>query len=208
MSLEIFVVLVASSHLPSVPADRVMRTDLRALHAKEKEMDRIIARWSKVMLALTALVCPAGNVWADSPHFINSQTTATLAQNGDLVVSWKEAGLGDNVLINYEASADANATCTCLSRSGNCPAAANKVTVSGPVSAMGAFNSGKNGTISKSLDVSPPPCPSSAPPTCGRGQTLVLSAVTYTNITLEDVTNGISASGLPSSLAKTFFTCP
>jgi hypothetical protein len=185
-----------------------MQTDLRALHAKEKEMDGIIARWSKVLLTLAALACPAGNVLADSPHFINSQTAATLAQNGDLVVSWKEAGLGNNVVINYEASADANATCTCVSRSGKCPAAANKVTVSGPVSAMGAFSSGRNGTIAESLEVSPPPCPSSAPPTCGTGQRLVLSAVTYTNIALEDVTNGISASGLPSSLAKTFFTCP
>jgi hypothetical protein len=171
-------------------------------------MDRIIAHWSKVMLALAALAYPAGNVWAQNPHFMNSQTTATVVQNGDLVVSWKEVGLGANVLINYEASADANATCTCLSRSGRCPTAANKVTVSGPVSAMGAFGSGKNGTISSRLEVSPPPCPSSAPPTCGTGQTLVLSAVAYTNITLEDVTNGIVATGLPSSLSKTFLTCP
>jgi hypothetical protein len=73
---------------------------------------------------------------------------------------------------------------------------------------MGTFSSGKNGTISKSLEASPPPCPSSAPPTCGKGQSLVLSAVTYTHITLEDMTNGLRATGLPSSLSKTFFTCP
>jgi hypothetical protein len=171
-------------------------------------MDRIIAHWSKVILALAALTWPAANAWAQSPHFINSQTVGTIVQSGDLVVSWKESGLGNNALVNYKASADANGTCTCVNKSGSCPAAANKVTVSGPVSAAGTFNSDKNGTIAKSLEMSPPPCPSSAPPTCGTGQKLVLSAVTYTDITLEDMTNGIFATGLPSSLSKTFFTCP
>ncbi len=171
-------------------------------------MDRITAHWSKAILALAALASFPGIVWAESPHFIKSQTQATIVQNGDLVVKWKEAGLADNVLINYEASADGSATGTCVTKSGKCPAAANKVTASGPVSATGAFDSDKNGTISSSLEVSPPPCPPSAQPTCGAGQKLALSAVAYTNITLEDVSNGIFATGLPSSLSKTFFTCP
>src|SRR5437867_1359383 len=124
-------------------------------------MDRITEHWSKAILALAALASFPGIVWAESPHFIKSQTQATIVQNGDLVVKWKEAGLADNVLINYEASADGSATCTCVTKSGKCPAAANKVTASGPVSATGAFDSDKNGTISSSLEVSPPPCPPS-----------------------------------------------
>ena len=161
-------------------------------------------KWIITLAALGA----AGIVWADSPHFINSQTKAVIVQNGDLVVSWKEAGLGDNVSIDYEASANASATCTCVSHSGRCPNAANKVTVGGPVSATGTFTSGKNGSINGQLEVSPPPCPPSDPPTCGNGQKLVLSAVTYTDIALTDLTNGIDATGLPTSLSKTFFTCP
>jgi hypothetical protein len=164
-------------------------------------------RIGKFVLTLAALGT-AGIVWAVSPHFINSQTKAVIAQNGDLVVSWKEAGLGDNVSIDYEASANASATCTCVNNSGRCPNAANKVTVGGPVSATGTFTSDKNGSINGSLEVSPPPCPPSDPPTCGNGQKLVLSAVTYTDIALTDLTNGIAATGLPTSLSKTFFTCP
>jgi len=171
-------------------------------------MKRISAHRSEVVFALAVLACTAGTVRAQSPHFINSATTATIVQNGDLKVSWKEAGLGDNVSINYEASASASATCTCVNNGGKCPKAANKVTVGGPVSATGTFTSGKNGSITGSLEVSPPPCPSSAPPTCGGGQNLVLSAVTYTDIALTDLTNGIDATGLPTSLSKTFFTCP
>src|SRR5215813_331272 len=113
---------------------------------KENDMSRIRIRKGTIVLALAALACTAGIVWAVSIHFIDSQTTATIIQNGDLVVSWKEAGLGDNVLITYDASADASATCTCVSHSGKCPAAANKVTVGGPVSASGTFPSGKNGS--------------------------------------------------------------
>lgn len=162
----------------------------------------------KKWIVTLAALGTAGIVWAVSPHFINSQTKAVIVQNGDLVVSWKEAGLGDNVSIDYEASATASATCTCVNNGGKCPKAANKVTVGGPVSATGAFTSDKNGNITASLEVSPPPCPSSAPPTCGGGQDLVLSAVTYTDIALTDLTNGIPATGLPTSLSKTFFTCP
>ena len=126
-------------------------------------MKRISAHRSEVVFALAALACTAGIVWAVSPHFINSETTATIVRNGDPVVSGKEAGLGDNVSIDYEASAAANATCTCVSKSGRCPNAGNKVTVGGPVSATGTFTSGKNGTITGSLEVSPPPCPPSEP---------------------------------------------
>ncbi len=59
-----------------------------------------------------------------------------------------------------------------------------------------------------SLTVEPPACPPSDPPTCGSGQHLVLSAVSYTNISLADLTNGVFASGLPSSVSTTFFVCP
>jgi hypothetical protein len=43
-----------------------------------------------------------------SPHFLRA--SAAVNTNGTLTVSWKEAGLGDNVLIHYVANADATAT--------------------------------------------------------------------------------------------------
>src|SRR5204862_6129299 len=111
-------------------------------------MDRITAHWSKAILALAALASFPGIVWAESPHFINSQTQATIVQNGDLVVKWKEAGLADNVLINYEASADGSANCTCVTQRGKSPAAADKVPAAGAASATGPPGSDKKGTTS------------------------------------------------------------
>jgi hypothetical protein len=82
----------------------------------------------------------------ETTHFVG-RCTATLEANGDLTVTWKEAGLGDNQLIDYLASADGTATYVCVNNGGECPNAANKITVSGPVSAKGTFSSGQNGQI-------------------------------------------------------------
>jgi hypothetical protein len=56
-------------------------------------------------------------------------------------LSAKEAGLGNNALISYTASADATATYVCINGGGNHPKATNKGTVSGLVSASGTFSS-------------------------------------------------------------------
>ncbi len=144
---------------------------------------------------------------AQSPHFLNSRTRVSIDSEGDLVACFKEAGLGDNLLIDYLLSADVTVTCTCVNNSGRCPKAANKVTFSESEAVPGEFNSGKNGTISACLELSPPPCPPSDPPTCGNGQSLALSAISYTNISLEDVTDDIFAN-VPETLSTAFFTCP
>lgn len=140
---------------------------------------------------------------AVSPHFVG-RVTATL--EGDSVrVAWKEAGLGNNQLINYVASADGTATYVCVNNGGQCPNAANKITVSGPVTAEGTFSSGQNGQITQSLTISPP---SAGAFTCPGGQTLRLADVSYSNITITDTTNNVSASATPSSLSATLFVCP
>jgi hypothetical protein len=164
----------------------------------------------KLVFVLAGLVAAAGVAVADSPHFLCNRTDANLNNDGSLVVSWKEAGLGSNQNIDYLAGAQAEAVCTCVTRSNKCPNAANKVTTSGQVSAEGTFNSGKNGSITASLTVEPPACPSSDPPTCGGGQHLVVSAISYTDISLTDTTNNVSpdAGCLPTSLSKVFFECP
>jgi hypothetical protein len=167
-------------------------------------MRQVLAHRSKIVLVLAALACTAGIVWAVNPHFIG-RAIATLLQNGDLQVSWKEAGLGNNQNIDYELSADATATFDCVNNGGQCPNAANKTTVSGPVSATGTFNSGQNGQITGSLTAS---APGAGDFTCPSGQTLTLSVVSYSNITLEDVTNGILADVRPSSISATLFECP
>lgn len=139
-----------------------------------------------MMLAGFVMAAPAA--LAVSPHFISG--SGTLNSDGSLTVKFKEAGLGTNQLINYELTADATATYVCVNRGGANPSASNKTTVSGPVSASGTFSSGKNGNVTASLTVSPPPSDITCPP----GQALELASVTYTNVVLTDTTNGVSIS--------------
>jgi hypothetical protein len=146
-------------------------------------MRRFLIALCAPILFLLAMATPA---YAVSPHFVR----ADAALSGvDLVVSFKEAGLGTNQLITYEATADATATYVCVNRGGANPSAQNKETVSGPVSATGTFSSGKNGQVTASLTLNPPgPGSFSCPP----GQSLEIAQVVYTNVAITDTTNGIT----------------
>src|SRR6516162_7288163 len=140
-----------------------------------------------VPLAVAAMFVAAPSAFATSPHF-NSASAGLSGTN--LVVSFKEAGLGTNQNIAYTASANASATYVCVNKGGGNPSASNKTNVAGPVSASGTFNSGKNGNVTASLTVSPPP----ANLNCPGGQTQQVASVTYTGVTLTDMTNGITVS--------------
>ncbi len=153
------------------------------------------------LAVLLILVLAVTTVFAADPHFISA--TASITSSGNLVVSWKEAGLGDDVNINYTASANATADWGCLNGGGKNPEATNKETVEGPVSSSGTFNSGKNGTISDSLTINPPAAPSSF--SCPNGQKLVLADVSYTNVSVADTTDGVSIS-VPGTFSVVFFT--
>jgi hypothetical protein len=141
-----------------------------------------------IIACIATMAIGMSAAYADSPHFV--RTSASLNSAGSLTVSFKEAGLGTNQLITYVASADATATWVCVNRGGANPSAQNKTTVNGPVSATGAFSSGKNGQVTASLTLSPPPSDISCPP----GQNLQLAFVTYTNVTITDTTNNVSES--------------
>src|SRR5215208_6329654 len=143
----------------------------------------------KVMLlaaALAMVLAYAVPAFAQNEHFIRA--SGSLNNNGSLTVSFKEAGLGTNQLINYTLTANATATYVCVNRGGANPSAQNKTTVSGPVIATGTFNSGKNGQVTASLTVMPPASDISCPP----GQSLELASVSYTNVVLTDTTNDVS----------------
>jgi hypothetical protein len=137
---------------------------------------------------LAGLVMAAPAALATSPHFISA--SGTVNADGSLTVKFKEAGLGTNENINYTLTAQGTATWVCVNNGGANPSAKNKTTVNGPVSASGTFNSGKNGNVTASLTVQPPP----SDITCPSGQTLELASVSYTGVTLTDTTNGISIS--------------
>lgn len=143
-------------------------------------------RITTVALVFAAVALIAQQALAVSPHFVNA--SGTLNNNGTLTVNFKEAGLGTNQNIHYTLTANATATYVCVNKGGGNPSASNKTTVAGPVSSEGTFNSGKNGNVTASLTVSPPPSDIS----CPKGQSLQLAQVTYNDVTLTDTTNNIS----------------
>jgi hypothetical protein len=146
-------------------------------------MKRFLIALCAPLFIVLAMASPA---YAVSPHFISA--SATVNASGTLTVNFKEAGLGTNQLISYTATADATATYVCVNRGGANPSASNKTTVAGPVSATGTFSSGKNGNVTASLTLSPPPSDIS----CPSGQSLELASVTYINVAITDTTNGIT----------------
>jgi hypothetical protein len=136
-------------------------------------------------LATAALAVPAA--LAVNAHFVSASASAS---GVNLVVSFKEAGLGTNQLITYRADAQATATYVCVNKGGGNPSASNKTNVSGPVSGTGAFDSGKNGNVTASLTLSPPSPPSDF--SCPKGQSQATAQVSYTDVSITDLTNGIT----------------
>lgn len=131
-------------------------------------------------------------------HFFKD-TAASIDNNGALVVTIDEAGVGQ-ALVNYTLTASASATWACINGGGNHPKAANKETVTGQVSATASL-SPINGRVHGTIGPTGPLGPGSF--SCPSGQTLVLAAVSYTNIVLTDTTNGVTDS--LGSVSRTFF---
>jgi hypothetical protein len=154
-----------------------------------------------VALALGTVAIGVGPALAASPHFIHTSATGP-SSSGTLSVNFKEAGLGDNTLIDYTASANSTADYACINHGDNHPQASNKETVSGPVTASGTFSSGKNGTISATLTLYPPSAGSFS---CPNGQNLVLASVSYTGVSISDTTNQVTED-IAGTFSRVYFT--
>ena len=132
-----------------------------------------------LLLAMLLLALSVSAAFAASPHFISA--SARVNNAGSLVATFKEAGLGSTVSTEtITLSADASATYACINGGGKHPKAANKETVTTPVSNSGAFPV-RNGQTTGSISVGPP---GPGGFTCPSGQKLVLSFVSYTNVKL------------------------
>ena len=150
-----------------------------------------------LVLALTFLGLSTQMALASTSgaHFFSA--TAAVNDGGALVVSWDEAGLG-NENIDYTLTADSTAVYACINNGGNHPKASNKESVNGAVSAGGSFQA-RNGRVKASLTAGPLTDPSF---TCPSGQTRILAKVTYTNIVLTDTSNNVTAN--PADVCRSF----
>jgi hypothetical protein len=143
------------------------------------------ARRVTLLLATLAILgLTAQTAMATSPHFVS----ASAARSGDnLVVKWKEAGLGDNLNIDYSATATATREDSCVNGGNNIPSDPKKTTTVAQVKAEGTF-SVKNGSVNGSLTLTPP----ATTLTCPKGQKATLISLSYTDVSITDLTNGIT----------------
>lgn len=151
-----------------------------------------------LVVALLAVAIAIPTALADSPHFISA--SASIDNSGNLVCSFKEAGLGTTLATEHvSCSADATAVYACINGGDNHPKAANKETVSGPVSGGGDFPV-RNGQTTGSITVAPP---GPGGFSCPNGQRLVLASISYTNIMLTGLAG--DTANVPGTISKTFF---
>src|SRR5215213_7248029 len=146
------------------------------------------------VLSLMALALAAVPALADSPHF--TRASASTDSSGNLVVTFKEAGLGTTTTSEHiTVTADASAVYQCFNNGGKHPKAGNKTTVTAPVSGGGDF-AVRNGSASGSVTVAPP---SAGSFTCPPGQDLKFISVTYSNITISG--SGGEIATVPSTIS-------
>jgi hypothetical protein len=126
-------------------------------------------------------------VLADA-HF-QSTPTSTVSSTGALTVSFDEAGLG-HTNVDYVLAYHFSAVFGCFNNGGKHPKAQNKATVSSDSTTSASFEP-KNGRVRASISTG---APSAGAFSCPSGQTLRLASVSYTGITLTDVTNNVAAS--------------
>jgi hypothetical protein len=153
------------------------------------------------MLAIAASVALA----AGSPHFIKNATSATLS-GSNLVVNFKEAGLPSGATETIQTTATATTTYECVNNGGHNPSASNKTTTVTQVSQTGTFTADKNGNLVGSQTLSPPSAQDlgfSCPP----GQTVTFVGVSYSNVTVTDLTSGATFS-IPGTFTYTNPSAP
>jgi hypothetical protein len=151
----------------------------------------------------TAAIAASGPKFLRAPSATLASPTGKLAAGANstitipgVVIGWSEVGLGNTGTVDYMASANAAAVYQCVNRGTNCPSAANKQDVFARATVFGTFRV-ENGRINGELRLDAPPSTLS----CPGNQVVGVASVVFTDIRLDDLTNGISAETKPNSLA-------
>ena len=123
---------------------------------------------------------------AANPHFVRASATR---DGNSLVVSFKEAGLGNNQTVTITASADFTRTDSCVNKGGKVPSDPKKTVTQGTVSKSGSFTSGKNGSVTGTLRLT-----TSTTLQCPPGQRATLMSLSFSNVRVTDETNNVTRS--------------
>jgi hypothetical protein len=143
---------------------------LASLGAKDPIKEDGMRRLMPIALAvLAAGVVGSSVAWAGNPHFV---TVSAARTDNSLIVSGKEAGLGDEEQVHIVV----NATAECINKGNHHPKAENKESVS----SEGTFPV-QNGKANFSLTLTAAFQPECSPP----------MTVVFTNVTVADTTNNL-----------------
>jgi len=158
--------------------------------------------------ALAVVASLASPAYADFPHFRNvsvtlaggAQATAEVSastdsisiQLPDLLFDWTEVGLGNGDVV-YSLQTVVTATFGCVNGGSNRPKATNKTTVTAPLEASIELAADRNGRITGSIVLVTGLVSSPAGFSCPPGQTEAALEVAFTNNTITDTTNGVTA---------------
>jgi len=137
----------------------------------------------------TANVSLAGGAPAGGIGAIESTTDS--ADLPDLLYEWTEVGIG-RADVTYSLDTVVTATFGCVNGGANKPKASNKFTVTEPLELSLTRTADENGRIEDSVILDT----NSVVPTdfsCPQGQMLVAVSATFTNNTITDTTNGVTA---------------
>jgi hypothetical protein len=160
-------------------------------------------RRTKITL-LTLLALASVTIWvalAQSPHYLKL-TSSGPDSDGNIQVCFKIAGLGNTAATaDVSVTADASGEYACKNRGQNCPSAANKQQVSGPVTASGTFPI-RNGSVTGCLTLEAP----DSTLNCPGNMTTELISVTYTNVVIHSAAGDRTVNGTFTS--NNFPGCP
>jgi hypothetical protein len=133
--------------------------------------------------------------YAASPHLVGDQTL-TKNTNFSLSLQFKAAGLANVVTRAFLSSSDVSGTLQCVNPAGHSPAP--KAFDFGPLTGQATDFTPRNGQITTTVTIGPPPLPSPAdfcPAGANTQWTIVIKSLTYHDVTLHLEQNGVSVGG-------------
>jgi hypothetical protein len=166
-------------------------------------MNRTIKYGAKV-LALCSTLVLASAYAAAAPRFTGkaqASFTATDA-DGEVSISFKENGLDPNTTVTYLAGSTVTASYACFNVTGT--SCIQRESITDVSNTPGGFTSNSRGIASGALSLAP----TASTLVCSTTPTPTLLSVSYSNINLQDVSNGVTAKVSPTSLSATYADCP
>jgi hypothetical protein len=157
----------------------------------------LVAVMFATLIALLGGVATGGN-----PHFLDEHSQATLQPTGELLLEAKVVGLGEEQLIEIEASADTEAIWACVNRGNNHPMDVKKEHVRQLHRKMWmSANRAGHLAVAAKLQLSEPEDPDFL--ICPGNQVRKLAKVTFRKMKIVDLTHEKESTAFPEELSRT-----